>query len=40
MDEIRNACNILDGKPGGKEPLGRRRRRREDNIRMDPNEIG
>ena len=30
---------ILTGKPTGKGPLGRPRRRWEDNIRMDPKEI-
>jgi hypothetical protein len=30
-----NAYKILVGKPEGKRPVGRRRRRREDNIRMD-----
>ena len=30
---------ILTGKPTGKEPLGRPRRRWEDNIRMDLEEI-
>jgi hypothetical protein len=38
--EKRNAYRILVGKPGGKRPLGRRRRRWEDNIRMDLREIG
>ena len=34
-------CNkILTGKPKGKRPLGRPRRRWEDNIRMDLEEIG
>jgi hypothetical protein len=28
------------GKPDGKRPLGRPRRRRENNIKMDPREIG
>jgi hypothetical protein len=28
------------GKPGGKKPLGRPRRRREDNSRMDLQEVG
>jgi hypothetical protein len=32
--------NILVEKPEGKEPLGRPRRRWEDNIRMDLREIG
>ena len=31
---------ILSGKPTGKKPLGRPRRRWEDNIRMDLEEIG
>ena len=31
---------ILTGKPTGKRPLGRPRRRWEDNIRMDLEEIG
>jgi hypothetical protein len=40
MGEIRNACKVLVGKPERKRPLGSRRRRREDNIRMDLREIG
>jgi hypothetical protein len=40
MGEVRNACNILVGKPEEKRPLGRSRRRLEDNIRMDLKEIG
>jgi hypothetical protein len=35
MREKRNAYRILVGKPEGKRPLGRRRRRRVNNIRMD-----
>ena len=31
---------ILTGKPTGKRPMGRPRRRWEDNIRMDLEEIG
>jgi hypothetical protein len=31
--EMRNPYNILGGKPEAKRPLGRTRRRREDNIR-------
>jgi hypothetical protein len=31
---------IFDGKPEGKRPLGRPRRRWEDNIGMDLREIG
>jgi hypothetical protein len=37
--ELRNAYKILVGKPAGKRPLGRRRRRWEDNIRIDLREI-
>jgi hypothetical protein len=37
---MRNAYRILVGKPEGKRPLGRPRRRWEDNIRMDLREIG
>ena len=33
------AFKILTGKPTGKRPLGRSRRRWEDNIRMDLEEI-
>ena len=36
----RSAFKILTGKPTGKRPLGRPRRRWEDNIRMDLEEIG
>jgi hypothetical protein len=36
----RNAYKILMGKPEGKRPLGRPRRRWEDNIKMDLSEIG
>ena len=35
MDEGRCAFKILTGKPTRKRPLGRPRRRWEDNIRMD-----
>jgi hypothetical protein len=35
MREKRNAHTILVGKPEGKGPLGRSRRRMEDNIKMD-----
>jgi hypothetical protein len=38
--ERRNAYRILGGKPKGKRPLGRPRRRWEANIRMDLREIG
>jgi hypothetical protein len=40
MWERRNACRILIGKPEGKRPLGRLRRRWVDNIKMDLGEIG
>jgi hypothetical protein len=39
MGEMRNAYNILIGKPEGKRSLGRPRRRWEDNIRMDVREM-
>jgi hypothetical protein len=38
--EKRNAYRILVGKPEGKRPLGRPRRRWVDNIKMDLREIG
>jgi hypothetical protein len=37
--EKRNAYRILVGMPEGKRPLGRPRRRRVDNIKMDLREI-
>jgi len=37
---IRNACTVLVRKPEGKRPLGRHRRRWEDNVRLDLREIG
>ena len=40
MEEGRSAFKILTGKPTGKRLLGRPRRRWEDNIRMDCEEIG
>ena len=40
MEEGRRALKILTGKLTGKRPLGRPRRRWEDNIRMDLEEIG
>ena len=39
MEEDRSALKILTGKPTGKRPLGSSRRRWEDNIRMDLEEI-
>jgi hypothetical protein len=35
-----NAYRILAEKPEEKKPLGRPRRRKEDNIKLDLNEIG
>jgi hypothetical protein len=40
MEQMRNAYEILVGKPEGKRSLGRLRIRWEDNIRMDFSEIG
>jgi hypothetical protein len=40
MGETRNAYRILVGKPEGKRPLGRPRRRRVDNIKIDLIEMG
>jgi hypothetical protein len=40
MEEKRNVYRILVGKPEGKRPLGRPRRRWVDNIKMDLREIG
>jgi hypothetical protein len=40
MGAVRGAYNILVGKPEGRRPLGRPRRRWEDNIKMDLGEIG
>jgi hypothetical protein len=39
MGEKRNAYGLLVGKPEGKRPLGRPRRRWLDNIRMDLVEV-
>jgi hypothetical protein len=40
MGEKRNAYRLLVGKPDGKRPLGRPRRRWMDNIRTDLGEVG
>jgi hypothetical protein len=40
LGDTRNACRILVGKPEGKKPLGRPRRRWVDNIKTDLGEIG
>ena len=39
MEERRGVYRILVGKPDGKKPLGRPRRRWEDNIKMDLQEV-
>jgi hypothetical protein len=40
LGEKRNAYRLLVGKPEGKRPLGRPRRRSVDNIMMDIGEVG
>jgi hypothetical protein len=40
MREEKNVYRVLTGKPEGKRPLGRPRRRWEDGIRIDLKEIG
>jgi hypothetical protein len=40
MEEGRGVYRFLVGSPGGERPLGRSRRRWEDNIKMDLREIG
>jgi hypothetical protein len=40
MGEVRGAYNILVGRPEGRRPLGRPRRRWEDNIKMDLGKVG
>jgi len=40
MGERRGVHRVLVGKPEGKRPLGRPRRRWEDNIKMDLREVG
>jgi len=39
-EERRGVYRVLVGKPDGKRPLGRPRRRWEDNIKMDLQEVG
>ena len=39
-EEGRGVHKVLVGKPEGKRPLGRPRRRLEDNIKMDLQEVG
>jgi len=38
--EEREVYRVLVGKPEGRRPLGRHRRRRVDNIRMDLQDVG
>jgi hypothetical protein len=40
MEKNRNAYSVLVGKPEGKRPLGRPRRRWVDNIRMNLGGVG
>jgi hypothetical protein len=40
VGEVRKMYKVLVGKPEGKRPLGRPRRRWKDGIRMDVREIG
>ena len=40
MEQGRGVCRVLVGKPEGKRPLGRPRRRWEDNIKMYLQEAG
>jgi hypothetical protein len=40
MGEVRGAYRVLVGRPESKIPLGRPRRRREDNIKLDLRKIG
>jgi len=40
MGERRGVYRVLVGKPEGKRPLGRRRHRWVDNIKMDLQEVG
>ena len=40
LGEGRGVYRVLVGKPEGKRPLGRPRRRWEDNIKMDLQEVG
>ena len=40
MEEGRDLHRVLVGKPEGKRPLGRPRRRWEDNIKIDLQDVG
>jgi hypothetical protein len=40
IGERRCACRTFVGRPEGRRPLGRPRRRREDNLKMNLQEVG
>jgi hypothetical protein len=40
MGEGRGVHRVMVGKPEGKRPLGRPRHRRDDNVKMDLQEVG
>jgi hypothetical protein len=40
MRKRKGVYRVLVGKPEGKSPLGRLRRSWEDNIKLDPQEVG
>jgi hypothetical protein len=40
MGERRGVYRVLVGKPEGRRPLGRPRLRWDDNIKMDPQDVG
>jgi len=40
LGEWRGLYRVLVGKPEGKSPLGRPRRRKDDNIKIDFQEVG
>jgi hypothetical protein len=40
MGERRSVCRVLVGKPEGKRPLERSRHRKENNVKMDLQEVG
>jgi hypothetical protein len=40
LEEKRGACRVLVGKTEGKRPPGRPRHKRENNIKMDLQEVG
>jgi len=40
MEESRGVYRVLMGKPEGRRPIGRTRHRREDNIKMNLQEVG